>query len=59
MSLVIEGEDLHGLCLMCNLIGYCIYAFIQYNIWIELNTHVCGNPFICLHVKQQGFHHNK
>jgi hypothetical protein len=22
------------------------------------NTHVCGNPIICLHVKRQGFHHN-
>jgi hypothetical protein len=35
MSLVIEGEHLHRLCLMCNPIGYCIYAFIQWNIWIE------------------------
>ena len=23
------------------------------------NTHVCGNAIICLHVKRQGFHHNK
>jgi hypothetical protein len=23
------------------------------------NTHVCGNSIICLHVKRQGFHHNK
>ena len=29
MSLVIEGGHLHRLCLMCNPIGYCIYAFIQ------------------------------
>ena len=29
MSLVIEGEHLHRLCLMCNPIGYCIYAFIR------------------------------
>ena len=28
MPLVIEGEHLHRLCLMCNPIGYCIYAFI-------------------------------
>ena len=26
MSLVIEGEHLHRLCLMCNPIGYCIYS---------------------------------
>ena len=39
MSLVIEGEHLHRLCLMCNPIGYCIIKFmhfIQWNIWIEL-----------------------
>ena len=29
MSLVIEGEHLHRLCLMCNPIGYCIYEFIR------------------------------
>ena len=23
------------------------------------NSHVCGNPIICLHVKRQGFLHNK
>ena len=40
MSLVIEGEHLHRLCLMCNPIGYCkinIYALysIKYLNLIE------------------------
>ena len=40
MTLVIGGEHLHRLCLMCNPIGYCVIKFmhfIQLNIWIELN----------------------
>ena len=41
MSLVIEGEQLHRLCLMCNPIRYCVIKFmhfIQSNIWIEINV---------------------
>jgi hypothetical protein len=39
MSLVIEGEHLHRLCLMCNPIGYCylcIYS-IKYLNWIDFS----------------------